>query len=242
MSAPEVHLERILDGTTAVLTLDDPVRQNAMTPEMGDSFTRQLRHIQFDGNLCSLIIRGSGDDFSSGSDPNMTVGLAGRMSEPEIRNYLLGFYNRWLPLLDVPVPVIVALRGRCFEEAVLFAAAADIAIADETLNARVAFAKLGVYPGLAIHQLLQRKLGPSRAALILLSGEQISGREAERLGLVERCVDGAGAYLEAHRLAVLIAGAAPSTIRMLKKNRRLQLNELATELEFGAAQQAKRIT
>ena len=45
---------------------------------------------------------------------------------------VLRFYDRWLTLLDIPVPVIAAIEGECIGVAPIFACASDIAIADDT--------------------------------------------------------------------------------------------------------------
>ena len=65
----------------------------------------------------------------------MLVGLGkpGR-SEKELHDFMLAFYGRWLPVLDLPMPVITVLQGDCIGVAPVFACTADIAIADETLK------------------------------------------------------------------------------------------------------------
>lgn len=87
--------------------------------------------------------------------------------------------------------------------------------------------------------LLQRKVGIQQAALLLLAQEPVSGREAERIGLVTRCVPAGTARGEAMRLARRIAGAAPAVIGELTGNLRLSRKKLMLELEVGARRQAK---
>src|SRR5271166_4974836 len=69
-----VHLERLDDGAIAVLTLDDPERANAMSPEMGDVFTKHIRSIQDDASLKAVVIRGAGKDFSIGDGASAMFG------------------------------------------------------------------------------------------------------------------------------------------------------------------------
>jgi enoyl-CoA hydratase/carnithine racemase len=152
---------------------------------------------------------------------------------------MLAFYNRWLPMLDLEVPVISVLQGDCIGVAPVFACAPDIAVADETLNFQVTFAGLALYPGMGLPWLLARKVGASRAALLTMSNLAVSGREAERLGLVERCVPAGQAFDEGLRVACDIAASGPETVRLLKKNLGLQRGELQAELERNAAQQAR---
>ena len=55
------------------------------------------------------------------------------MTEQQLHDFMLAFYNRWLPMLDLEVPVIAEVQGDCIGVAPVFACAADIALADETL-------------------------------------------------------------------------------------------------------------
>src|SRR5215469_14491047 len=148
---PTVHLERLDDGTIAVLTLDDPKRANAMSPQMGDVFSEHVHAIVNDNKVRAVIARGAGKDFSIGGHRDMLISLGDpARSEKELHDFMIAFYLRWLPILDVPVPVIVAMQGDCIGVAPVFACVADIAIADETLNLQVTFASLGFYPGMAL--------------------------------------------------------------------------------------------
>ena len=123
-SGPTVHLESLDEGTIAVLTLDDSKGTNVMSPEMGDVFSRHIAFTQKDAAVRAVIIRGTGKDFSIGGHRDMLIGLGwpGR-SEKELRDFMLAFYNRWLPVLDLPVPVIFA---------------------DETLKLQVTFAGVSI--------------------------------------------------------------------------------------------------
>jgi enoyl-CoA hydratase/carnithine racemase len=239
-SGPTVHLEFLDEGVIAVLTLDDSKGTNVMSPEMGDVFSRHIAFIQKDPAVKTVIIRGAGKHFSIGGHRDMLIGLgrAGR-SEKELHDFMLTFYNRWLPVLDLPVPVIAVLQGDCIGVAPVFACAADIAFADETLKLQVTFAGLGLYPGMALPTLLARKVGPYRASLLTMANETITGREAERIGLVERCFPAGAAYEGALKTARAIGASAPSVVRLLKRNLGIKKTDLTSELEMSAEQQAR---
>ena len=121
----------------------------------------------------------------------------------------------------------------------VFACTADIAFADETLKLQVTFGGLGLYPGMALPTLLTRKVGPYRASLMTMANEILTGKEAERIGLVERCVPAGGAYQEALKTARAIAGSAGSVVRLLKKNLGIKMTDLTSDLEMNAQQQAR---
>jgi enoyl-CoA hydratase/carnithine racemase len=233
-------MESLDEGVIAVLTLDDSKGTNVMSPEMGDVFSRHIAFIQKNAAVRAVIIRGAGKDFSIGGHRDMLIGLgrAGR-SEKELHDFMLAFYNRWLPVLDLSVPVIAVLEGDCIGVAPVFACIADIAFADETLKLQVTFAGLGLYPGMALPTLLARKVGPYRASMLTMSNELITGKEAERIGLVERCVPAGAAYEEALKTARAIGASAPSVVRLLKRNLGIKKTDLTSELKMNAEQQAR---
>src|SRR5580692_4736021 len=140
-SEPTVHLEFLDEGAIAVLTLDDSKGTNVMSPEMGDVYSRHITFILNDPAVKAVILRGSGKNFSIGGHRDMLIelGRAGR-SEKELHDFMLAFYHRWLQILSIQVPVIAVLQGDCVGVAPIFACAADIAVADETLKLQITFA------------------------------------------------------------------------------------------------------
>lgn len=236
---PTVHLEYLDESTIAVLTLDDPLRANAMSPEMADVFVAAVRQIEKQSKTRAVIIRGAGKDFSIGGHRDMLMKLGqGDMPETELREYMLGFYDRWLSMLDLDVPLISAMQGDCIGVAPVFACVPDIALADESLNLQVTFAGLALYPGMGLPYLLARKVGPAQAGRLMMGNLPISGREAEAIGLVERCVPSGSVFDEALKLAREISASHPATVRLLKSKLRLQRSDLQEELERNASQQA----
>src|SRR6202021_269397 len=111
-SGPTVHFEFLDEGIIAVLTLYDFKGTNMMSPEMGDVFGGHTAVLRKDATVRSVIIRGSGKHFSIGGHRDMLVGLGkpGR-TEKELHDFMLAFYGRWLPVLDLPMPVVTGLQG-----------------------------------------------------------------------------------------------------------------------------------
>lgn len=239
-SAPTVHLESLDEGAIAVLTLDDRRGTNVMSPEMGDVYSRHLASILNDSAVRAVILRAAGKNFSIGGHRDMLVdlGRAGH-SEKELHDFMLAFYNHWLQILSIHVPVIAVLHGDCLGVAPIFACATDIAMADETLQLQITFGGLGLYPGMALPTLLARKVGPYRTSLLTMTNEIVSGREAERMGLVERCFPAGAAYEQAVRTARAIAASAPSVVKLLKRNLGIKRVDIDAELEMNAQQQAR---
>jgi enoyl-CoA hydratase/carnithine racemase len=113
-STKTLHLEYLDEKTIAVITLNDSDHANAMSPEMGDAFSAAIRGIQANATVRAVIIRGAGKDFSIGGHRDMLIKLGnGQMGEAQLHEFMLDFYNRWLPMLDLEIPVISAMQGDC---------------------------------------------------------------------------------------------------------------------------------
>src|SRR5215831_16035467 len=145
---PTVELDFLDEGQIAVVTLVDKARSNAMSPEMGDAFRAVVEKLKIAPDLRATVICGHGRDFSIGGARQMLSGLAvPSLSFDARRTFMLEFYQRWLSILEIPVPTIAAIQGECIGIAPIFACAADIAIAEDTTRFQITFTDLGFYPG-----------------------------------------------------------------------------------------------
>src|SRR5215813_5425321 len=186
----------------AIITLNDPKLGNPMSPEMGDAFTALVGQLKRLDDLRAVIVRGAGHNFSVGGHRDMLTKLADpKMTVKARHDFMLGFYDRWLSLLDVPVPVIAAIEGDCIGVAPIFACASDICVADETANFQITFAGLGLYPGMAMSYLVPKRVGTQQAALLMVAGAPFSGKEAFEAGLVARSVSRGAVHEEALKIA-----------------------------------------
>ena len=110
-------------------------------PEMGDAFREIVHELAGHKGLRAVIVRGAGGDFSIGGQRDMLVSLASdAMDAKTRRDFMLDYYDRWLSVIDIPVPVIAAIEGECLGVAPVFAFLSDIALADETTHFEITFA------------------------------------------------------------------------------------------------------
>lgn len=240
VTATKVQLTYVDDGAIAVITLNDPELGNPMSPEMGEAFAATVRGLQSQQGLKAAIVRGAGRDFSVGGHRDMLTHLASSAMTAKARHdFMLGFYDHWLSLLDIPVPIIAAIEGACIGVAPIFACVSDICIADETANFQITFAGLGLYPGMAMSYVLPKLIGPQRATLLMVAGAPFSGREAYELGLVARCVPKGTVHEEAIKTARQIGGNVAEVVRPLTRALRARRNDLQAALESDAARQAE---
>ena len=232
---PNVHLER--EGAVVTLILDDARRKNAMSPELGDALATRVKEIAGDPDLRAVVLTGAGDAFSAGGDLAMLERLRASSFE-EARTFMVGFYRRYLSITELPVPVIAAVRGSAIGAGLCVALAADIVIVDEDAKLAVNFASLGLHPGMGGTYLLPRRVGPQRAAELLMTGRRFDGRQAAAWGMALEAYPAERVLPRAKELAEQMANAAPLVTRALKKRLGVDRAALAAALDHEAFEQA----
>lgn len=229
---PSVILEKRLEDRIAIITLNDPKRLNALTSEMGDELVEIVKHLSTEEceGIGAVVIRGAGNAFSAGGDLHF---LRARMNDTPSRNSVIvrQFYEKFLSIREIPVPVIAAVNGVAVGAGVGLMLACDLRVTCVQAKIGFTFTKLGLHPGMGSSYFLPKLIGAEQAAKLLLTGDTIPGREAYRLGLVsdlcdtsEECIDHAIA------LAMRVASSAPLAVRTCVRSLRMQDLELERAL------------
>jgi enoyl-CoA hydratase len=201
-----VHLETV-DGV-AIVSLDDPDRRNALDADLVDEITAGFDAIEADTEAAAVIVTGRGRAFCAGAD----LAHLGTSRRAGLRHIYEGF----LRVARCPLPTIAAVNGPAVGAGMNLALACDVRLAAASARFDTRFLQLGIHPGGGHTWMLQRAVGPSAAAAMVLFGEVLSGAEAERIGLVWRCVDDAVLLDEAIELATR-AVAAPRELLLRTK-------------------------
>lgn len=235
-----VRLDR-RDHGIAVLTLDDPDRRNAMTPQMGTSLTERCHELADDPDLRVVVLTGSPPAFSAGGDLSMLEDHARRTRDEgfDATQEMRAFYARFLGLRDLPVPVIAAINGHAIGAGLCVALACDLRVLADDARVGLNFARLGLHPGMGGSWLLPRVLGDQRAAAWLYTGQLVDGATAARQGLALEAAPTEEVLPRALALAEDIAAASPVVIRQLRRTlAEVEHSDLATALDREAACQA----
>src|SRR6266568_4403109 len=124
-------------------------------------------------------------------------------------------------LLGLPQPVIAAVHGYALGGGCELALSCDLIVADETAIFGLPETTVGLVPGGGGTQLALRRLGPGRAADLVLTGRQIDAVQAERIGLADRIAPAGAAAECALGLARQIAANSPVAVRAAKQAIRL---------------------
>ena len=125
-------------------------------------------------------------------------------------------YEGFLRVGRSPLPTIAAVNGPAVGAGMNLALVCDVRLAGASARFDTRFLQLGIHPGGGHTWMLQRAVGSSAAAAMVLFGEVLSGADAERVGLVWRCVEDAALMDEAVELGTR-AAAAPRELLLRTK-------------------------
>lgn len=181
-----MDLELTREGEFALITIQRPEALNALSfsivYEIGGLFDEVAA-----GDARALLITGAGDKaFSAGADVKE---LVGRTLMEQKRSTERG-QATFAKLDRLPIPSIAIINGYAFGGGLELALACTFRVA--TANAKLGFPeiKLGLVPGYGGTQRLPRAVGEARAMEMILTGRTVEADEAERIGLVQRLVQG----------------------------------------------------
>jgi enoyl-CoA hydratase len=113
-------------------------------------------------------------------------------------------------------PIVSAIRGPAAGAGLAVALMADISVASRTATIADAHTKIGLPAGDHAVIIWPLLCGMAKAKYYLLLNDRLSGEEAERIGLVSKCVDDDRVYDEAIDIAVRLSKMAPNAIRLTK--------------------------
>jgi enoyl-CoA hydratase len=168
-------------GGIGRLTLNRPHLLNAMNYQGALDMNRAAEMIRDDPDLRVTLIRGSGRAFSTGIDLKQLV--AGETPHD--------YYEKWdraLRILEQAESILVcAMHGYALGGGLQLALACDIRIATESCQMGLPAIKEGIVPGLGAFR-LPRYIGLGRAKQMALSGDNIDGRRAYEIGLIDHVV------------------------------------------------------
>lgn len=217
-----------IDGHVAIIELSRPEKLNAMTPEMADLLIAAVEACNADAQVRAVILTGAGPKaFCAGSD----ITELDRYATPwDFRNRL--DYCDCVRMLKKPT--VAAINGYTFGGGLEMALACDIRIASDNARLGAPEIKLGWIGGGGMTAQLVHAIGPSNAALMVLTGDPIRAEQALAWGLVSEVVPQEQLRERAQALAATIASRAPIAAETARVNLRAALSmplEKAVEYE-----------
>ena len=170
----------------AVITLDRQQALNALTFAMLRDLEAAIDAVGA-SDARALIFTGAGPRaFCAGADIRE---LMGRSLLAERRGAEAG-QAAFARLDRLPIPSIAVIHGVAFGGGLELAMACTFRLATRDARMGLPEIKLGLIPGYGGTQRLPRLVGEARALEIVMTGRTVGAEEAERIGLVNRIVEG----------------------------------------------------
>jgi len=204
-----------LSGGIATLAIDNLPKHNALDLEMWKAIPDIMAALDRDPQVRVVIVRGAGEEsFASGADIGEFATL--RADAEGGRRYEATNEAAFWAVAHCAKPVIAMIRGFCLGGGFGLALSCDLRVATESAIFGIPAARLGIgYPPGAM-KLVTAAVGAPAAKDLFFTARRIDGREASRLGVVQRLVPESELEAATLALARTIADNAPLTIRAAK--------------------------
>jgi enoyl-CoA hydratase len=213
----------------AVVTLNAPERRNALDLTLNAELIAAMDALERDPGVGAVVVTGAGAAFCAGAD--LTQLGASR------REGLLAIYEGFLRVAASPLPTVAAVNGAAVGAGMNLALACDVRLAGESARFDTRFVELGIHPGGGHTWMFQRIAGQQAAMAAVLFAQVLDGAEAERVGLVWRCLPDDGLVDRAVEFAQRTAQAPSELVRRVKRTIQqigaLDDHGLAVDRELG---------
>lgn len=226
------------DGGVGYITLNRPEKYNSFNREMALALQAQLDDCEKDESVRCIYITGAGKGFCAGQD------LA-EASDPATVDFDKIISEHYNPVIErfrkIEKPIIAAVNGVAAGAGANVALACDIVLATESASFIQAFSKISLIPDSGGTFFLPRLIGIQRAAALMMSGDKVSGKEAEGMGMIYKCYSDDSFEAEskkyAQQLAMMPTRALGLTKHLLNKtfeNSLTQQLQLEKEVQVEA--------
>lgn len=176
-------IRKEIKGYIGYLVLNHPEKLNALSESMMADLVTGLKEFDQEEKVRCIVLRGEGRAFSAGHDvdpaDNHYSGMLGWHERAKVCNTVP--YTIW----NMSTPIIAQVHGYCLGGASAIASVCDLTIAAEGTKfgePEIQHNSCSPFP------MLPYVLGYKKAKEVMLLGEHITAQEAEKIGLINRCV------------------------------------------------------
>ena len=200
-----------------VITINRPEVMNATNGRLHWELTKIWAVVNDDAKTKVAVITGAGDQaFSAGGDLEWVANMVG--NPKEIANTMTEASDVVYNMMACDKPIISAINGVAVGAGLAVAFLADISIMAEEAKITDGHVKIGVAAGDHAAILWPLLCGMAKAKYYLMTAEFVSGKEAERIGLVSLCVPRAELMDKAMAVANKLAAGSQQAIRLTKRS------------------------
>ena len=209
-----VLVDYVSEGRVAVITLNRPHADNAITTELAAQLIEVLETIAARSSVRVAILTGAGDRaFSVGGDLYQRK----EMTKEQWLRQRQVFDRVLYTLRQLRRPIFAAVHGMAYGGGCEIAISTDFIIASDEAVFGQPEAMVGLSAGGGSPVLLPRVLPPGQAMQMLMTGEAITAQEAHRLGMVNELHPKAKLMAAALGIAERIARNSPTAVQAVKR-------------------------
>ncbi|WP_109506705.1 crotonase/enoyl-CoA hydratase family protein [Nocardioides speluncae] len=212
------HVTCAVENGVAQVRLDRPDKLNALTLEVLRDLARTAHSLSKDRSLRAVVLAGEGDSFCAGLDFGSVLkqpaGIL-RTFTPVPGRGTNGFQEACWAWRRVPVPVIAVVHGHCFGGGLQLAMAADFRFTTPDAQWSVMESKWGLIPDMSGLQTLSEQVRLDVVKRLMMTGETVSGTEAEALGLATGVSD--QPFKDADELVARLQERSPDALAAAKR-------------------------
>ena len=205
-----VLLERPAEGVV-LLRINRPEARNALNLEVRKVLAKHLADIGEDTTTRAVVLTGNEKSFAAGAD------IKEMADAGTIEVLQRGVHKLWRAIAGCPKPVIAAVNGYALGGGCELAMTCDIIVAGESARFGQPEVLIGIIPGGGGTQRLTRAVGKYKAMKYILTGDQITAREAFEMGLASEVVPDPEVEGRAIDLARQIAVLPPLAVQLAKE-------------------------
>ncbi len=229
-SKPAFHLE-ISDSGIGWLTIDVPGEsQNTVRAEFAEEFEAVFKQIESSKSIKAMVlISGKDNGFIAGADIGMLQNLTTEESVIELAKKGHQVFNK---MESLDIPIIAAINGACLGAGLELALACNYRICTDSPSSKLGLpeVQLGVLPGGGGTQRLPRLVGIATSLDLMLTGKQLNGKRAKKIGLVDEVVAQANLKKAAEKAALNMAGRSKRVTSRLKP--KIKMNSFLSSAEI----------
>lgn len=202
------------ENGVCTLRLNRPDKFNSFIREMALDLQERLDRAAMDDSVRCIVLTGEGRAFCAGQD----LAEATDPNGPELTSIVSEHYNPIiLRLRRIEKPIIAAVNGVAAGAGANIALACDIVLATESASFIQAFSKIGLIPDSGGTYYLPRLIGWQRASALMMTGEKVSAKDAEAMGMIYRAIPDAEFTSEVEKLATQMAQMPTKGLGLTKR-------------------------
>lgn len=199
-------------GAVRVLALNRPRRRNAIDLRLRAVLAEEIEAAMAEDAVRAVVLTGADGVFCSGGD----ISTMQQAPADETRSRAEAAQRIVRAIWSGPKPVVAAVEGFAYGAGASLALACDRVVAASDAVFNVTFTRVGLAGDLGIFWSLPQRAGAAAARQLLMLPREVTGEEAERLGLADALAEPGGALAAALADAERLAAGPPLALTAIK--------------------------